>query len=212
MIRLRPSVLLGLAVALHAPAAAAQTPATWELGVEAAYGPRFEPSPKAPPAYLATRNDVGHAYSTGLILGRHVAFGLRVLAVVRMAVPSLEGEMALGAGVGLERRVTPALSLRGAVVGGYKLLSNDSCECGGLEYQGAWARAEVGLRYFLLHLVGVERAPSPALASFDIFVAGTLGFDAVAARYPDGTQYGLHREDGGWRLGPDAGLGVGFVW
>ena len=203
---------VGLLAAFLPALAAAQARPTWELGIEAGYGPRFERSRATPPPYLLARNDVGHAYSTGLTFGRQLGAGILAFVVVRTSVPSFEGETAVGGGLGVERRVIPTLSLRVAVTGGYKLLSNNSCECGGLEYQGPWGRAEVGARYFLLHLAGAERTPRPAFASFDVFVAATVGFDAVAARYPDGSQYGLARDDQGWRLGPDGALGVGFVW
>ncbi|HEY3356143.1 MAG TPA: hypothetical protein VGQ83_23020 [Polyangia bacterium] len=199
-----------LALVLASPARAAADEPRWLLGMEAGYGVRLALDRGPTPAVLASRDDPGQAYSTGLVFGRQIAPGVLVLALLRLPIPAWEGELAAGAGLDVARRLTPALALRGALVGGVKQLFNDACECGGLQYWGPWARAEAGIRYWLL-AAHADALPA-ARARFDLYLALTVGCDAVAARYPDGSQYGRHVVDHGWRLGPDAALGVGFGW
>jgi hypothetical protein len=203
--------LLVAALSLLAPRAA-RAEGAWMLEMNAAYGPRIESFRRAPASFARWRNDVTDAFSIGVRFGRLFPQGVTLFAEVRAPVPALEGEIAAGAGLGYARRVSRAGVFFGALIGGYKQLSHDFCECGRIEYAGPWVRAELGGRYLLFADLGrglALRRPTP---SFDLYLSASLGIDLVFARYPDGSQYGHDRRDTGLRWGIDPMLGAGFLW
>jgi hypothetical protein len=182
------------------------------LEINAAYGPRLESVRRTPASFARWRNDVTDAFSMGVRFGRIFSQGVTLFADVRAPVPALEGEIAAGAGLGYTARVSRAGLFHGALIGGYKQLTHNTCECGRIHYAGPWTRAELGGRYLLFADLGrgvVTRRPT---LSFDLYLSGSVGFDLVFARYPDGSQYGHDRRDTGLRWGIDPMLAAGFLW
>ncbi|MGZ3423180.1 MAG: hypothetical protein ACXVEE_35285, partial [Polyangiales bacterium] len=181
---------------------------TWMLGFEGGYGPRYERSSVAEdPRRGFSTHQTAHAGTIGLSFGRSFGSGALLLASAR--VPGVfNGEWTLGGGGGYEGRVGRGMRLGGLATVGYGGFTANSCECGRLEYSGFFARGDATFRYRFLEANLTE--PRPSLSTFDVFFSAAIGATVMQARYPDMSQYGLHLDDTGLRLGPHVTVGFGF--
>jgi hypothetical protein len=107
----------------------------------------------------------------------------------------------------------PGWHFFGAIQGGYAwyACSNELGTCSTTPtYSGPWVRAAGGFRYRLIEAANPEGFRSGGRSRIDVYLSAAAAFDLVAATY-DGNQAPqpvIH----GVRLGPDAVLGVGFLW
>ena len=177
----------------------------WLVAMEAGYGPRYERSAVVSDTRRGfSTHETAHAGTLGFSVAR--SFGPLLLNGSARAPPFFNGEWTLGVGGGFEARAARAVRVGALVTVGYGGFTANACECGRLQYAGAFARGDVTLRYRVLE----DNLGEHALPSFDVFLALALGATMMRAHYPDMSQYGLHLEDNGVRVGPHATVAVGF--
>lgn len=176
----------------------------WLVGVEGGYGPRYEQTAVASdPRRAFNTHEVARAGTMGVLFGR--AFG-PFLAVASARAPLFfNGEWTLGVGGGFEVPVRAA-RIGALATFGYGGFTANSCECGRLQYSGVFARGEVTIRYRVLQ----DAIGAHALPDFEVYLGGSIGVTAMRAQYSDMSQYGLHLDDVGLRVGPHATLSAGF--
>jgi hypothetical protein len=220
-----------LAVAFVASGARAEPPAgerererersQWLFGMDIAYGGRFETDTLATRDVRrdgTARRDGVPAPSIGLSLGRRFASGLVLAVSGRFPPLVLAGQWAIGAGPGFETRLgDDALYLFGLAQIGYAGRASPFDQVG-LDYAGPWTRIEAGLRYRLVEglapvalSVQDSRVRDRGQPALDVYVSFAIALDVVRAGYPALAQGAVPADDG-WRLGPDASVGFGFLF